>query len=44
MISHNMPVLEKLKDALLEHETLEEDAASKYMAKAVLPKEAALHK
>ncbi len=44
VISHNMPVLEKLKDALLEHETLEEDAASKYMAKAVLPKEAALHK
>ncbi|TWP23180.1 ATP-dependent zinc metalloprotease FtsH [TM7 phylum sp. oral taxon 349] len=44
VISHNMPVLEKLKDALLEHETLEEDAASKYMAKAVLPKEAALHR
>ena len=44
VISHNMPILEKLKDALLEHETLEEDAASKYMAKAVLPKEAALHK
>ena len=44
VISHNMPVLEMLKVALLEHETLEEDAASKYMAKAVLPKEAALHK
>lgn len=44
VISHNMSILEKLKDALLEHETLEEDAASKYMAKAVLPKEAALHK
>lgn len=44
VISRNMPILEKLKDALLEHETLEEEEAAKYMAKAVLPKEAALHK
>lgn len=44
ILSRNMPVLEKLKDALIEHETLEEEEAAKYMAGAKLPKEAALHK
>lgn len=44
VLSHNKTVLEKLKDALIEHETLEEEDAAKYMVDAKLPKEAALHK
>jgi hypothetical protein len=36
-------VLEKLKDALLKEETLEEEQASKIMAGAKLPAEAKLH-
>lgn len=39
----NRTILEKLKDALLKEETLEEDEASTVMAGAILPKEAVLH-
>ena len=44
VLSHNLPVLEKLKNALIEHETLEEDTAAKFMADAKLPKDVELHK
>ena len=43
VLSHNRPALEKLKDELLVHETLEEDEAKAAMADATLPTEAKLH-
>jgi ATP-dependent zinc metalloprotease ftsH len=43
ILSKNRAVLEKLKDALLKNETLEEEDAAKYMKDAVLPKEVKLH-
>ena len=43
ILSHNRPALEKLKDELLVHETLEEDEAKAAMADATLPTEAKLH-
>ncbi len=43
VLSHNRSVLEKLKDELLAHETLEEDEAKAAMADATLPTEAKLH-
>ena len=43
VLKANRPVLEALKDALLEHETLEEDEAGKIMEAAKLPTEAKLH-
>ncbi len=43
VISANREVLEKLKDALLKEETLEEEEATRLMSDAKLPKEAALH-
>ena len=43
VLSHNRPALEKLKDELLIHETLEEDEAKAAMADATLPTEAKLH-
>ena len=43
VLSHNRPALEKLKDELLVHETLEEDEAKAAMADATLPMEAKLH-
>lgn len=43
VLKANRPVLEALKDALLEHETLEEDEAGKIMEAAKLPAEAKLH-
>lgn len=39
----NRPLLEKLKDALLKDETLEEDAVDTILKNAKLPKEAVLH-
>ena len=43
VLQQNRTVLDKLKDALLEKETLEEDEAAAIMAEAILPKEAMLH-
>lgn len=43
VLTKNRDVLEKLKDALLKEETLEEEQASKIMAGAKLPAEAKLH-
>ncbi len=43
VLQQNRTVLDKLKDALLEKETLEEDEAAEIMAEAILPKEAMLH-
>ncbi len=43
VLKKNRAILEKLKDALLEHETLEEDEAGKLMVGSVLPQEAKLH-
>ena len=43
VLKANRPVLDALKDALLEHETLEEDEAGKIMEAAKLPMEAKLH-
>ncbi len=43
VLSHNRLALEKLKDELLVHETLEEDEAKAAMADATLPTEAKLH-
>lgn len=43
VLTHNRPALEKLKDELLAHETLEEDEAKAAMADATLPTEAKLH-
>lgn len=43
VLSHNRSALEKLKDELLVHETLEEDEAKAAMADATLPTEAKLH-
>lgn len=43
VLKANRPVLDALKDALLEHETLEEDEAGKIMKAAKLPMEAKLH-
>lgn len=43
VLTHNRAVLEKLKDALIERETLEEEQAAELMADAVLPAEAKLH-
>ena len=43
VLSHNRQALEKLKDELLTHETLEEDEAKAAMADATLPTEAKLH-
>ena len=43
VLTHNRATLDKLKDALLEHETLEEDQAAEIMAGATLPVEAKLH-
>lgn len=43
VLSHNRPALEKLKDELLVHETLEEDEAKAAMTDATLPMEAKLH-
>ncbi len=43
MLQKNRTVLDKLKDALIEKETLEEDEAAEIMAEAILPVEAKLH-
>lgn len=43
VLATNRDVLENLKNALLEKETLEEEEAAVIMEAAVLPKEAALH-
>jgi len=43
VLTKNRDVLEKLKDALLKEETLEEEQASEIMADAKLPAEAKLH-
>lgn len=43
VLTKNRDVLEKLKDALLKEETLEEEQAGKIMADAKLPAEAKLH-
>ncbi len=43
VITKNRAVLDKLKDALLEKETLEEEEADAIMKEAVMPKEAMLH-
>lgn len=43
VLKANRVVLDKLKDALIESETIEEEEAAKLMKDAVLPKEAALH-
>ena len=43
VIEANREVLDRIKDALLKEETLEEEDASKLMEDAVLPKEAMLH-
>ncbi len=43
VLQQNRTVLDKLKDALLEKETLEEDEAAEIMAAAILPAEAKLH-
>jgi cell division protease FtsH len=43
VITKNRAVLEKLKDALIKEETLEEDQADKAMAGSVLPEGAKLH-
>lgn len=43
VLKANRDVLEKLKDALLEKETLEEDEATSVMADATLPEGAMLH-
>ncbi len=43
VINENRDILEQLKDALLEEETLEEDQVHKKLAKASMPREAALH-
>jgi len=43
VLTKNRDVLEKLKDALLKEETLEEEQAGKIMAGAKLPAEAKLH-
>lgn len=43
VIKANRPVLERLKDALIKSETLEEDEAADLMKDAVLPKEVVLH-
>ncbi len=43
VLRENRTVLDKLKDALLDKETLEEDEAAVIMAEAVLPAEAKLH-
>jgi len=43
VLTKNRDVLEKLKDALLKEETLEEEQASEIMAPAKLPAEAKLH-
>lgn len=43
VIKANREVLDRIKDALLKEETLEEEDASKLMEDAVLPKEAMLH-
>ncbi len=43
VLTKNRDVLEKLKDALLKSETLEEDEAREVMADAKLPAEAKLH-
>jgi cell division protease FtsH len=43
VLKANMPTLEKLKDALIKSETLEEEEAGELMSETVLPKEAKLH-
>ena len=43
VLTTNRDVLERLKDALLKEETLEEDQAHKVMESAKLPAEAMLH-
>lgn len=43
VLKANRPVLDALKDALIEHETLEEEEAAKIMEPAKLPTEAKLH-
>lgn len=43
VIKANRPVLERLKDALIKSETLEEDEAADLMKDATLPKEVVLH-
>lgn len=43
VLTENRSILEDLKDALLDKETLEEEDAFKVMEKSVLPKEAMLH-
>lgn len=43
VLKKNRPILEVLKDALLDKETLEEDEAAAIMAATVLPAEAKLH-
>lgn len=43
VLSHNKDVLEKLKDALIKFETIDDDQAGELMADAKLPAEAKLH-
>ncbi|MGK2896317.1 MAG: ATP-dependent zinc metalloprotease FtsH [Candidatus Saccharimonadales bacterium] len=43
ILTHNRPSLDRLAEALLEEETLEEAAVEKLLAHTVLPKEAMLH-
>lgn len=43
VITHNMKSLEALADALLEHETLEEETVNEILKDATLPKEVMLH-
>ena len=43
VINENRSILEKLKDALLKHETLEEDQVAEILKGTVLPQKAALH-
>lgn len=43
VLNANRPILDKLKDELLQRETIEEDEAAEFMKDAKLPKEAKLH-
>lgn len=43
VLTENKDVLEKLKDALIEHETIDDDQAHELMVSAKLPAEAKLH-
>lgn len=43
VITHNRKALDALANALIEHETLEEEAVAEILKDATLPKEAALY-